>query len=408
MYDFYPYFTADGSTGLYSPEYNDIYHSATGALTEANEKFIEPVDFQTLLEKDKIKILDICFGIGYNSKSFFQKIFSLTEHNIDSIYTNKNNKILSAYSDKIYNDNIFNKISVTAIDNDKILAFLSPFIKTGEKNIKNKKFDFEYKKLEKYLEENKNIPKPKIEKIINFLIFEKITQNHLEILSNPDIEQVLSNKDYLRYFDSNLRGIYRLYKNKVNKLSPSEGKSNFLHNIYYNHVSKCYKRRLKRYQLQEINFNLKIGDARDIIKNDSKLYNLIFLDAFSPSKCPILWSYEFFKLLYEHLEDDGLLLTYSISASVRNAMVEAGFFIGENFNLAKNKSIGTIASKNNKHIKYPLSEFDSGLLKTTAGIFYRDEDLNEQNEALIERRNFEVKNSSLMTSSQYNKIAKLL
>ena len=135
---------------------------------------------------------------------------------------------------------------------------------------------------------------------------------------------------------------------------------------------------------------------------------MIFLDAFTPTKCPILWSYEFFKLLYEHLEDDGMILTYSSSASVRNAMIEAGFFIGENFNSAKNKSIGTIAVKNKNLIKYPLSKFDSGLLKTTAGIFYRDENLNAQNEALIERRNFEVKNSNLMSSSQCNKKAKLL
>ena len=58
----------------------------------------------------------------------------------------------------------------------------------------------------------------------------------------------------------------------MNKLS-------FLHNIYYNHVSKCYKRGLKRYQLQDVNFNLKIGDAREVIKNDNNLYNLIFFNA---------------------------------------------------------------------------------------------------------------------------------
>ncbi len=408
MYEFHPYYTADGSVGLYSPEFNDIYHSATGALTEAIEKFIEPFDFDLLVRKSEIKILDICFGIGYNSKSFLQKIFSLTEHNIDTIYTNKINRILSTCNDKIYNDNIFNKISVTAVDNDKILAFLSPFIKTGEKNIKNNKFDFEYKNLEKYLKYDKKNPKPKIEKIINFLIFEKIAQNLPEIFSNSDIEQILSNKEYHRYFDTNLRGIYELYKNAANKLTPVVNKLSFLHNIYYNHVSKCYKRGLKRYQLQDINFNLKIGDAREVIKNDNNLYNLIFLDAFTPSKCPILWSYEFFKLLYQHLEDDGMILTYSSSASVRNAMVEAGFFIGENFNLSKNKSLGTIASKNPHLIKYKLSEFDLGLLKTTAGIFYRDENLNAQNEVLIERRKLEVKNSNLMSSSQYNKKAKLL
>ena len=67
MYDFHPYFTSDGSVGLYSPIYNDIYHSATGALTEANEKFIDPIQCRKYLNKYQVKVLDICYGIGYNS-----------------------------------------------------------------------------------------------------------------------------------------------------------------------------------------------------------------------------------------------------------------------------------------------------------------------------------------------------
>ena len=45
MYKFYPYFTNDGSVGLYSEEDDDIYHSTYGALTEAYEKFILPANF---------------------------------------------------------------------------------------------------------------------------------------------------------------------------------------------------------------------------------------------------------------------------------------------------------------------------------------------------------------------------
>ena len=74
MYEFHPYITNDGSVGLYSPDFNDIYHSASGALTEAYEKFILPVDFDKLMQKKSIKILDICYGIGYNSKSFLNLI----------------------------------------------------------------------------------------------------------------------------------------------------------------------------------------------------------------------------------------------------------------------------------------------------------------------------------------------
>ena len=71
MYKLYPYFTNDGSVGLFSPDADDIYHSTYGALTEAYEKFILPAEFEKYFAKhDEIKILDICFGIGYNTKSF--------------------------------------------------------------------------------------------------------------------------------------------------------------------------------------------------------------------------------------------------------------------------------------------------------------------------------------------------
>ena len=95
------------------------------------------------------------------------------------------------------------------------------------------------------------------------------------------------------------------------------------------------------------------------------------------AKCPCLWSYEFFKLLFEHLEQDGMILTYSTSAAIRSAMKEAGFFIGNIYNERLNKYTGTIAVKDSAKIIHSLSEFDLGLLNTTAGIFYRDENFNK-------------------------------
>jgi len=75
MSKFRPYFTNDGSVGLYSEEYDDIYHSASGALTEAYEKFIYPINWDNLLLHDDIRILDICYGLGYNTKSFLNFMF---------------------------------------------------------------------------------------------------------------------------------------------------------------------------------------------------------------------------------------------------------------------------------------------------------------------------------------------
>lgn len=423
MYEFHPYFTNDGSVGLYSTDFNDIYHSATGALTEAYEKFIYPVDFNNLLQKDKIKVLDICYGIGYNSKSFlnfifenycrknFSKKYSLSKHYIDKIHTNN---ILQALLDnficknnicneQIYTDNIFDKISITAIDNDKILPYISPFIKTGVKNFKNVNIDFKYNAIDKFINNKDKISHPKINELINYLIFEKIRENSNDFAQNEELNQVINNPTFSQYFDSNIKGIYKSYRYKPYKNNPIRRYLANLHNIYYRYLSKRYKKRLKRYQLQDINFKLKNDDARKVLLEDYNLYNLIFLDAFTPSKCPCLWSYEFFKLLNEHLEEDGLILTYSTSASIRAAMVESGFEIGNIYNERLNRFTGTVAAKNKNQIKYPLSEYDLGLLKTKAGIFYRDENLNSLNEAINETRKIKVENSNRISSSHYKK-----
>ena len=60
MYQLHPYFTNDGSVGLFSPEADDIYHSTYGALSEAYEKFILPADLENYFKiHSEIKILDI-------------------------------------------------------------------------------------------------------------------------------------------------------------------------------------------------------------------------------------------------------------------------------------------------------------------------------------------------------------
>ena len=53
--------TGDGSITLYNKQYEENYHSTSGALEEAFKKFVEPCKV-----KDGMSILDICFGLGYN------------------------------------------------------------------------------------------------------------------------------------------------------------------------------------------------------------------------------------------------------------------------------------------------------------------------------------------------------
>ena len=77
MEEFLPYMTNDYSVGLYSKSTDDIYHSAFGALSEAYEKFILPANLKNIFNKtNNIKILDICYGIGYNTKAFLNEFIN--------------------------------------------------------------------------------------------------------------------------------------------------------------------------------------------------------------------------------------------------------------------------------------------------------------------------------------------
>jgi len=57
--------TNDGSLTLKSDKYNECYHSSEGAITETLYKHIYPA-FE-IVNQEEIKILDICFGLGYNT-----------------------------------------------------------------------------------------------------------------------------------------------------------------------------------------------------------------------------------------------------------------------------------------------------------------------------------------------------
>jgi tRNA U34 5-methylaminomethyl-2-thiouridine-forming methyltransferase MnmC len=57
--------TNDGSYTLKSNEFNECYHSSEGAIKESLYKHIYPAF--SVMKKQEINILDICFGLGYNT-----------------------------------------------------------------------------------------------------------------------------------------------------------------------------------------------------------------------------------------------------------------------------------------------------------------------------------------------------
>ena len=64
--------TEDNSYTFYNEDFGEWYHSKSGALQEAELKYVE-----TLGVKDGDTILDICFGLGYNTFAAIKKCKNL-------------------------------------------------------------------------------------------------------------------------------------------------------------------------------------------------------------------------------------------------------------------------------------------------------------------------------------------
>ncbi len=64
-----PVQTEDGSVTFWNKEFKEYYHTLGGAHSEAVHKYCQPANLEKRLRQGKVKILDICFGLGYNSLS---------------------------------------------------------------------------------------------------------------------------------------------------------------------------------------------------------------------------------------------------------------------------------------------------------------------------------------------------
>lgn len=56
-------------------------------------------------------------------------------------------------------------------------------------------------------------------------------------------------------------------------------------------------------------------------------FNIIYFDAFGARVQPDLWTEDIFKIMFNTLKDNGVLITYSAKGSVRRAMQAVGFVV---------------------------------------------------------------------------------
>ena len=280
--------TKDGSYSLRSIIFKENFHSLLGALEETKKKFTAPSDLQRFKGKS-VNVLDICFGLGYNSASLFNELISQKSY-------------LNWYA--------------------------------------------------------------------------------LEIDKKP-LEYVLRNKSF-----------QKLWSPKVYTIFESLYRKDFFEDQFF----RC---------------SILWGDARkkiNIIPAADK-FDLIYLDGFSPQKCPQLWTIEFLSKVIKKLNPQGYLITYSSSAAIRNTLRNLGleiFTIKPSVNKRTYWSQGTVAiSKFDKNKLEPnfsfekLSEMEEEHLITKASVPYRDRDLNSSNEDIIKKRLDEQLLSNLIPTKKW-------
>ena len=101
------------------------------------------------------------------------------------------------------------------------------------------------------------------------------------------------------------------------------------------------------------------GDARQAVSRLPAALqggcDLVWLDAFSPRRCPQLWSLEFLAQLAALLKPEGRLITYSSAAAVRAALVAAGLRLASIAASASEQwSSGTVAAPTALVESFPL------------------------------------------------------
>ena len=277
---FTPQLTQDGSYTFFSEEFQETFHSSFGAKQEAEVRYVQPCQLRQLArEQSTIRILDVCYGLGYNSAAALEVIGSINPQ---------------CYVELIG------------------------------------------------LELNPDVPR------------QAIAQKLLERSPCADLLTELSNKALV-----------------------------------------CSK---------FLAAKLLLGDARQTIQTivgQSWQADAIFLDPFSPPKCPQLWTVEFIELVARCLTPTGRLATYSSSAAVRTALAKAGLNLGS-VTGAGRKSPGTIAAFEYKSLP-PLSVKEREHLQTRAAIPYRDPTLQADSKQIILHRRQEQQNSSLEPASTWRK-----
>lgn len=109
--------TADGSVTLADMQTGEWYHNSAGAFSEAMENYVLPSVFlirPSLRTKKSVKLLDACFGLGYNSFAFLNHLLeSKVELDIIEIFAVELDSQLTSLIARVLDQKCFEVLKVS-------------------------------------------------------------------------------------------------------------------------------------------------------------------------------------------------------------------------------------------------------------------------------------------------------
>ena len=124
------FLTADNTETFMNEAIGESYHSQTGAVEEALKKYAIPCKIKELAKTGKIRILDVCSGLGYNSAMAIDVALEENpECEIEVIGLEYDSKILTKIQEINPPIKIFKHYKILNISFKVISGFFVPLLK---------------------------------------------------------------------------------------------------------------------------------------------------------------------------------------------------------------------------------------------------------------------------------------
>ena len=150
----------------------------------------------------------------------------------------------------------------------------------------------------------------------------------------------------------------------------------------------------KNHQCDFAGITLLTGDARkSVLSLNDNTFDIIFLDGFSPDVNPELWTLDFIAQLKRILKPDGIITTYSCAYPLIGALLKLNFNVATSIPFGRRHG-GTVASQKEITHLEKISEKDRNIATlSTAGIPYRDKDLDANKDTILANHKEEIRQS---------------